>query len=95
MPSSVRSRLGLASLALLVIGLVCQGVGVHFGYTSGSFAKLTVLTSLGSYFVVVAAMAALGVVASLVIEEGLKRKLWMDAGYDEHEDEDEPDQETS
>ena len=58
-----------------------------------SYIWSTLLSTLGIFFIVVAAVAAVGVVASLVIEDGLARRPWMDAGHDEVGDE--SDQETA
>ncbi len=103
MPSTLRLRLGQGAAALLALGILCHGLGTYvtFNISSGSAdfqtrastsaTFIVVLTTIGTFCIAVAVAVATGIVASLVVEEGLERRLWMDAGLADDDDAGTPD----
>jgi hypothetical protein len=97
MGSGLRSRLGWGLIGFLIAGLVCQVGGNYFLY--GRFVQssplgpdesllspltlLTAFTTLGTFCIAVAVAMAVGIVASLVVEEAFDRTLRLDAGIDD------------
>lgn len=102
MPSTLRLRLSQGAASLLALGVLFHGLGSYLASNrvlvlsdsgapssvSTSYTVLTVLSAIGTFCIAVAVVMAAGVVASLVIEEGLERRLWMDADFEDGEDPD-------
>ena len=90
--STLRTRMGQGAAALLSLGIACDGLGTYLAYndagiaTNGSTAShvaspatvYVVLTALGGFCIALAVVFAAGLVASLVIDEGLQRARSMD-----------------
>jgi hypothetical protein len=97
MESTLRERLGRGAAVALVVGVVLHGLASYLAYSSAFRSSvgisessaatpatvLAVFSALGTFAIATAVVMVAGIVASSVIEEGLERRLWMDADLDD------------